>query len=300
MIPNFGALEGKTVLIAGATGFIGTALRKSLEDVKVLLFAPSHDDLMSEHVPHIARNSADIVIHCAGYGQPALFMQKPVETIRVNTDLTAKLFYNLKPGGTYLFCSSSEIYSGLDKLATENDIGNTTPSHPRAAYINGKLAGETIVNAYRKAGIRAFSARISSAYGPGTRKHDMKAMNQFIESALLKGRIELQDSGRALRTYCYIDDTIETLWNIILNGTQPVYNVGGRSIASVADIAKKVGELTGSEVVIPFGVPDTTGGPQNVRLDLSRTETEFGKIFYVNLNKGLRRTIEYQRKLYGV
>ena len=73
------------------------------------------------------------------------------------------------------------------------------------------------------------------------------------------------------------------LWNIILNGTQPVYNVGGHSVASVADIARKVGDLTGAEVIVPTGADDRTGGPATVRLDLSRTEAEFGKTDYVSL-----------------
>jgi nucleoside-diphosphate-sugar epimerase len=297
MIPDLTKLEGKTILIAGWTGFIGTALWNSLNEIKTnAVFLPSHADLEDRL---IFENSADIVIHAAGYGQPNLFIPRPIETIDVNTDLTAWLFKALKPGGTFLFCSSSEIYSGLDKVANENHVGVMSPWEPRAAYVYGKLAGETIVNAYRKQGVRAFSARISSAYGPGTRKHDTKAMNQFIEAALTKKRIELQDSGRAIRTYCYIDDTVEMLWNIILNGTQAVYNVGGHSVASVADIAKKVGELTGAEVVIPTGAADRTGGPQTVRLDLSRVETEFGKTDYINLDEGLARTIEYQRGLYN-
>jgi nucleoside-diphosphate-sugar epimerase len=262
----------------------------------VEVFTPSHSDFSQGYTfPKV-----DIIIHAAGYGQPNLFISKPIDTIKVNTELTVRLFQSLKPGGTFLFCSSSEIYSGLDKTANENDVGMITPSDPRAAYVYGKLAGETIVNAYRKQGARAFSARISSAYGPWTRLRDGKVMNQFIESALIKKRIDLQDSGRAVRTYCYIDDTTEMLWNIILNGTQPVYNVGGHSIVSIADLASKIGQLTGAEVIIPTDVADQTGGPRNVRVNLSRIETEFGKTEYVGLDEGLQRTIKYQRGLYGI
>ena len=71
---------------------------------------------------------------------------------------------------------------------SESDIGTTTPLHPRASYIEGKRGGETICNAYRSQGVRAVSARLALAYGPGTRKGDKRAMNSFIEKALMPGQ----------------------------------------------------------------------------------------------------------------
>jgi hypothetical protein len=84
------------------------------------------------------------------------------------------------------------------------------------------------------------SARIALAYGPGTKKHDTRVLNQFIEKALVQKRIELLDSGEATRTYCYIDDVVEMLWNIVLRGNQEVYNVGGHSVTSIADLAMRI------------------------------------------------------------
>jgi UDP-glucuronate decarboxylase len=293
MKPDLRQLEGKTVLITGSTGLIGSALLASLRDIKVTAITPGREDLLDKNYPE-----ADVILHCAGYGQPALFMQYPVNTIQVNTRFTAELLWSLKSGGSFLFCSSSEVYNGLDKLATEDDIGTTNPGHPRACYIESKRCGEVIVNSFRAVGRRAFSARIAPTYGPGTRLHDTKAMSQFIEAALVNKKIVLQDSGEAIRTYGYIDDIVETLWNIVLNGTQSVYNVGGYSVTSIANLAMKIGDLTGAEVVIPEGVPDQIGGAKVVKLDLTRIEKEFGKTDYVSLYEGLQRTIEYQRGLY--
>jgi nucleoside-diphosphate-sugar epimerase len=287
-------LEGKIVIITGSTGLIGTALLKSLQDVKTYLFTPSREDFAKGHYP-----KADVIIHAAGYGQPALFMQYPINTIQVNTQATISLLENLKPKGSFLFCSSSEIYNGLDKLCTEDDIGTTTPSHPRACYIEGKRCGEVIVNSFRAVGRRAISARIAPTYGPGTRRHDTKAMSQFIESALLDKKIVLKDSGKAIRTYGYVDDVVEMLWNIALNGTQPVYNVGGKTIISIAGLADFIGKMTLAEVVIPEDTPDQIGGSPVVRIDSSRYEKEFGKMDYVDLYDGLKATIEYQWKLYA-
>jgi UDP-glucuronate decarboxylase len=293
--PNLAQLGGKIVTITGSTGFIGGALLESLRDTKVYLHTPDREDLLNRAYP-----KSDIILHCAGYGQPSLFMQQPINTIQVNTRFTAELLESLKPGGSFLFCSSSEIYNGFCGLATEEDIGTATPSHPRACYIQGKLCGEVIVNSFRAVGRRAFSARISPTYGPGTRMRDAKAMSQFIEQALLEKKIVLQDSGQAVRMYGYIADTVEMLWGIVLSGTQPSYNVGGKTVISIAELALLIGEMTGAGVVIPKDTPDQIGGSPVVRLDLSRYEKEFGKTEYVSLEEGLRKTIEYQRKLYGV
>ena len=46
------------------------------------------------------------------------------------------------------------------------------------------------------------------------------------------------DSGQAMRVYCYISDTLEILINILLNGKQAVYNVGGESYTSIANLAE--------------------------------------------------------------
>jgi UDP-glucuronate decarboxylase len=287
-------LEGKTVTITGSTGLIGTALLKSLEGIAAEIFTPTHKHLAVGYgIP-----LSDVIIHAAGFGQPSIFMRNPIDTIQVNTEMTLRLLKSLKAGGSFLFCSSSEVYNGLDKLATEDDIGTTTPAHPRACYIESKRCGEAIVNGYRQMGAKAFSARIAPTYGPGTRRHDTKAMSQFIASALVDKKIMLKDSGKAVRTYGYVNDVVEMLWNIVLNGTEPVYNVGGHSVVTIRELASHIAVLTGAEVCVPYDMPDQIGGSAVVKLDLSRYEKEFGKTDYVSLDEGLKKTIEYQRGLY--
>jgi nucleoside-diphosphate-sugar epimerase len=317
-------LRDATVLLTGASGLLGTYflaclchLRQSGMSLEV------HAQVRSEpaaHTVEIARRGgfdllradlancqeclslphADVVIHCAGYGQPLLFMSNPVATIQVNTTATAILLDKLRPRGAFLFVSSSEVYSGLRKpLAQEADIGLTTPLHPRASYIEGKRCGEAMCNAYRAKGVRATSPRLALAYGPGTRKHDKRAVNSFIEDALCRGRIELRDAGKAMRTCCYVSDAVELLWQAALHGTQPVYNVGGHSTGTIAELALLIGRLTGAAVVFPSTQKEVVGAPEEVRLDLTLAETEFQKREYVNLEEGLTATISWQRELYA-
>ena len=317
------ALRDKTILVTGASGLLGTYFLATLAHLKQSgASLQANAQVRSEPAAHTAEiirsggfqclranladpadcgslPSADVIIHSAGYAQPAIFMANPVATFQLNTTATAALLQKLKPGGSFLYLSSSEIYSGLKKSTlSESDIGTTTPLHPRACYIEGKRGGETICNAYRSQGVRAVSARLALAYGPGTRKGDKRALNSFIEKALCQSMIELMDAGKAIRTYCYVSDAVELLWQAALHGTQPVYNIGGHSTVTIGELAKLVGQIAGVPVSFPQQSAEVAGAPEEVRLDLTRPETEFNKTRYVSLEDGLRATIEWQRQLY--
>ena len=312
---DLSSLDGASIFITGATGLIGTHLLASLCllkesgcDVDVLgQYHSEPADFTQEivrrggfHLTQEARPQArDVVIHASGYGQPTLFTRNPAETIRLNAEVTGRLLRTLPADGKFLFISSVEVYSGLEKdFASESDIGMTTPHHPRACYIEGKRCGEAIVNAYSRAGVDARSARLATAYGPGTRKNDLRAMNQFIRQALVEKHIDMKFPGHDARTFCYISDAIAMLWKILLNGTREVYNVGGRTFTNMADVAKEISEITGAGLTLPAESPEMTGAPHAVHLDISRYENEFGRKDFVYLDKGLERTIEWQKGLY--
>ena len=169
-------------------------------------------------------------------------MENQVKTLKINTIGTFNLLEKLLPEGKFMFISSSEVYSGLSTPPhRENEIGTTNTTHPRSCYIEAKRCGEAICNAYRAMGIQAKSARLSLAYGPGTRPNDMRVINSFIQKALIQGYINLMDQGLAFRTYCYISDAMEIMWNILVKGKEPVYNVGGFSKVTIAELAKLIG-----------------------------------------------------------
>jgi len=240
---------------------------------------------------------ADIVIHAATYGQPGLFTAHPQATLKLNTLTTFGLLEKTNPDGRFLFLSSSELYSGLaNPPYSENQIGTTNTTHARACYIEGKRCGEAICNSYRQTGIRAKSARLALAYGPGTRPGDRRVLNMFIEKALRQNEIKLLDDGAARRTYCYISDAMHMLWSILMDGREAVYNVGGVSRTTIAQLAQSIGGLAGVPVQIPASAEGgMAGAPDDVRLDISRFENEFGRMTFAPLEYGLRRAIDWQR-----
>ena len=318
-------LKNKKVFITGASGLIGTYILAYLiflikKGVPIEIYAQT----FSEPPPHMLElisygkvevlqidlsnineykrlPDADLIIHCAGYAQPMLFMRNPVGTMHINISATMALLQRLRPQGNFIFISSSEVYCGLtESYFNEDYIGTTTPYHPRASYIEGKRSGEAACNAFRSKGVNAISTRLGDVYGPGTKKYDKRALNSFIEQALFKNRIDLLDYGNAMRTYCYVADALKMIIKILIYGKQAVYNVGGRSYTSIAKLAKMIGEITNAPVNFPSYEIQVAGSPEILQLDLSRVEDEFGKIEYVELEEGLKRTVSWQRKLYGM
>jgi UDP-glucuronate decarboxylase len=320
---NYDFLTNKRVLITGASGLIGTYILAYMvflikKGVPLEVYAQT----FSEPPPHMLEliscgktkvlqidlsnineykrlPDADVIIHAAGYAQPMLFMSNPIATMHINISATMALLQRLRPNGSFIFISSSEVYCGLtESIFQEESIGTTTPYHPRASYIEGKRSGEAACNAFRSQGVRAISARLGDVYGPGTRKHDKRALNSFIEKALFNQKIDLLDSGTAMRTYCYVVDALELLIKILFYGKQAVYNVGGHSYTSIAELAKMIGNILDVPVIFPPDEIQVAGSPKILQLDLNRVETEFGKTKYVGLEGGLRATIEWQRALY--
>lgn len=317
-------LAGKFVVVTGATGLIGTYVLACLDTFgkcKTVVRVASKEPPMDHPSQHfckkwiwIARDLSqpanlccfpDYIFYGAGYGQPAKFTADPLTTLGINTTGLASTLTTLQDGGRAIYMSSSEIYSGCNHPPFhEGDIGTTTPQHPRGCYIEAKRAGEAILAAFKKEKPRSHfvSARVALAYGPGTKKDDGRALNQFVKQAIVERKIALMDSGQVLRTYCYVSDTVEMLLKAWLYGRFDVYNVAGKSKTTIANLARKIGEHAGGiEVAIP---PSNSSGwgdaPDTVSIDTRLIEGEFPKSSWVDLDEGLKRTIEWQRILYGM
>ena len=323
---DFSELNDKLIIITGASGLVGHYLLAALKNafVKGIRFSKLFLVIKSEPTDCFMNlvsglpvtlikgdltdvqfldslPMADYIIHAAGYGQPGKFMIDQVKTLALNTTCTVKTLEKLNPGGKYLFLSTSEIYSGLHNPPfNEDQIGTTNTNHFRACYIEGKRSGEAIVYAFRSKGVDAKSARLSLAYGPGTRTDDVRVINDFIRKAIVNQEIVLKDAGASMRTYLYVTDAVEIIFKILFQGKEGVYNVGGRSRTSIMELAKSIGIITGIPVdAQPTENAGVIGAPDDVYLDMNRVEKEFGKTAYVPLQEGLMKTIEWQKYLYN-
>lgn len=315
------ALPAGKYIITGATGLIGGYLVETLLRLRQIGY-PIGEIIavsMSGKVPrwlsesrHITRlfgdlsdmsflaslPMGDVVIHAAGYGQPGKFLQDPIATFMINTVATNALAKLVRENGSFLFISTSEVYSGLPAGEhKEFEIGSTNTDHVRSCYIEGKRGGEAISHAWAERGaIVASAARLALAYGPGTQSGDNRVLNEFIGRALTSGVIELRDSGDSMRTYCYVRDALELMFSILSTRAIGTYNVGGVSRTSILNLAEEVARVTNSVVRVPLSSDQLMeGAPDDVALNLEKTLGLGVKPDWVPLNEGIKRTVSWQR-----
>jgi nucleoside-diphosphate-sugar epimerase len=122
-------------------------------------------------------------------------------------------------------------------------------------------------------------------------------MSTFIEQALTTGKIEMKYSGEESRTFCYVSDAVEMMFQVLLHGKHAVYNVGGGTITCMGHIAAKIAEIT--KVPLTFPTTDLEiEGAQAVDMNTYRVQNEFGKRDFIELPEGLKRTVDWQRGFY--
>ena len=234
----------------------------------------------------------DFIFYAAGYAQPSKFLEDPLKTISINTSGLLNTLEKLKQDGSIIYLSTSEIYNGSNNYPfSELSIGRTLPSDLRACYIESKRCGEAIINSLPSS-INKKIARVSLAYGPGTKMNDQRVMNSFIQKALKENKINLMDTGNAFRAYCYISTTIEMLLNIFFTGKDTLYNVGGKSYLTIRELAIKVSKHLNVPLNIPENSHNNIGAPEKVLLDISKYENEFGTIKNeIEFDEGLKKVI---------
>jgi dTDP-glucose 4,6-dehydratase/UDP-glucuronate decarboxylase len=307
------SLRGRSVLILGGSGVIGQALEALLSfateafDLDIKITSVGRDwsgpevsvggsvcrirgDLLDQDFL-TSMKQHDYVIHGATYGQPAIFERDVEATIRLNTQVTLDVSKLARV--SFVFISSSEIYSGIGGAAHEDILPQLPITHPRSAYVYSKLLGEVACQSIGK-GVVVTVARVALAYGPGFRIGDQRVLYDLVSKGLTTKSIALQDAGSASRTYGYVTDIARDLISLMIS-SGGTYNVGGTSRVTIAELAKEVGRQL--EVPVILGPGKNLIAPQEVSMDLARLHQIVGHRPLVGLPDGIASVIQWGRRL---
>ena len=241
----------------------------------------------------------DRIFNMACPASPPRYQKDPIGTIKINTTaMIGLLELARKRKARILQASTSEVYGDpLVHPQSEDYWGNVNPIGPRSCYDEGKRIAESLMFAYRtQYGVDIRVARIFNTYGPKMGTDDGRVVSNFIVQALRGDDITVYGDGSQTRSFCYISDMVEGLCGLMeAEMTGPV-NLGNPAEITVLDLAKKIRKMTGSSSVIRFR-PLPRDDPARRRPDIALAKRKLGWKPKVDLDAGLRKTIDYFRSV---
>lgn len=279
-------LKGSSILVAGASGLIGSYIvdvlltANALYNTDIQIYALGRDfqrlkkrfegantnslkyieqDIQN---PFTFQCNADYIIHAASNAYPKAFNEDPVGTMMSNLEGTYQLLEYARKNRTkrFLFVSTGEVYGqydGKSEAYSEAYNGYLDILQARSCYPSSKRAAETLCCAYQKQyGVDVVIVRPCHTYGPNTTAKDNRANVQFIDNVCKGEDIVLKSSGDQMRSYCYIPDCASAVLTVLLKGMSgEAYNIAySKAQASIAQFAHIVAEMTGHKVI--FAMPD--------------------------------------------
>lgn len=324
-------LNGKNIVISGATGLIGSFLvdvlmHKNSGGLGCKVYALTRNPEkaserfekwkeerslqfiiydVNEKIKGEEIEKADYILHLASNTHPMQYATDPIGTITTNIiGLQNLLEFGVSVGMTrFLFASSNEIYGenrGDVELFDESYCGYIDSNTLRAGYPESKRCGEALCQAYlSQKNTDVVVARLTRSYGPTMLMSDTKAISQFIRKGIAGEDIVLKSAGTQYYSYTYVADAVSGLLYVMLKGDKgAAYNVSDeRSDIMLKDLAGTIAELSGKKVV--FDLPDAVEAAgyskaTKARLD-GRKLKSLGWNAKYDIEGGLRRTLEIMK-----
>ncbi len=241
----------------------------------------------------------DAVLHFASPASPIDYLELPIQTLKVGALGTHKALGLAKTKGAhFLLASTSEVYGDpLIHPQKEDYWGNVNPIGPRGVYDEAKRFAEAMTMAYhRHHSVDTRIVRIFNTFGPRMRLNDGRVVPNFIAQALRGKPLTVYGDGTQTRSFCYVNDTIEGIYRLLLcDETDPV-NIGNPREMTIFEFARKIIELTGSSSQITFVHPEDVrikDDPKVRQPDISKARRVLGWEPKVSLEKGLETTIAW-------
>lgn len=309
------------ILVTGGAGFIGSHLCEKLlvggHEVVCVdnLFTGSRDNI--KHLladknfvfvqhdiiePLIYDHKIDQIYNLACPASPVHYQHNPVRTIKANTiGVINMLGLARRHQARILQASTSEVYGDPEiHPQPESYRGNVNPIGPRACYDEGKRCAETLMFDYhRMHGLEIKVVRIFNTYGPRMAFADGRVVSNFILQALKNEAITLYGDGSQTRSFCYVDDLVSGLIQMMNSEATFVgpVNLGNPEEFTMKELAEAVLMATGSTSTLAF-LPLPEDDPKKRKPDVTLANQVLNWQPTVALADGLQKTIaDFQTRL---
>jgi len=240
----------------------------------------------------------DYVFHFACPASPVDYMQHGVETLKVGSLGTLHaLEVARRYGAKYLISSTSECYGDpLEHPQKETYWGHVNPIGPRSVYDEAKRFSEALTMAYhRYHKLDTRIVRIFNTYGPRMQLNDGRVVPNFMKQALRGEDLTVYGDGSQTRSFCYVSDEIEGFMRLSRSSEHLPVNIGNPTEFTILECAKRVLSVTGSKSKIRYE-PLPQDDPKQRRPDISKAKALLGWEPKIDLETGLRMSLEYFRK----
>jgi nucleoside-diphosphate-sugar epimerase len=187
----------------------------------------------------------DYVFHYAALVGVKRTLSNPISVLNDIDGIKNILSLSKNTGVKRIFYSSSSEVYGEPVEFPQNE--HTTPLNSRLPYAIVKNVGEAFLRSYQKEfGLDFTIFRFFNTYGP--KQSTDFVVSKFIDAAINNRDITIYGNGQQTRTFCYIDDNIEATVKIFEQSLylNEVINIGNANEISVAALAQKVIDITGS------------------------------------------------------
>jgi UDP-glucuronate decarboxylase len=304
----------KRVLVTGGAGFLGSHLCKRLLDdghdvicvdnfftgtknnILSLLDNPRFE-ILRHDITFPLYVEVDEIYNLACPASPIHYQYDPVQTTKTSVHGAINMLGLAKRIKAKIFqASTSEVY-GDPQIHPQKESywGHVNPIGSRSCYDEGKRCAETLFfDYYRQHKLRVKVARIFNTYGPHMHPSDGRVVSNFILQALENKPITIYGDGSQTRSFCYVDDLIEAFILLMDSNddfTGPV-NLGNPNEFTIKELAEKIINLTNSKSELEFK-PLPSDDPLQRQPDISLAKEKIGWQPQINLEDGLKRTIQY-------
>ncbi|MQG38375.1 MAG: dTDP-glucose 4,6-dehydratase [SAR202 cluster bacterium] len=313
-------MTGRTILVTGGCGFIGSNFLKKIihsqefervinldvqtyagnidnirEFLELPYFVNKKEDIRNRDKIHeiFSDYKPDIVVNFAAESHVDRSIENPSLFIETNIYGTQNLIDSSISSGVKRFVqiSTDEVYGDLE----ENDPPFTelSPINPSSPYSASKASADFLVlAAVRTHGFPALIARCSNNYGK--HQHPEKLIPKVIINSFSGKPIPVYGKGRNVRDWIFVDDFCEGISTMLSRGkVGEIYNFGGNCEIRNIDLVRKIiNHTNSSEELIKF-VEDRPGHDFRYAMNFEKSENDLGWRPKVDFDEGLDNTISW-------